>query len=123
MRQSFQRRLSLLLFSIYLFTSVHIIALSAIIAKTKFKLPWFMSNTNTCTEEVCTTAQKIPQTPYQYVEHYFCDMYAIHILWTWQRKILKDATNGKVNSKSCSMFDLTEFLWAFNTERDKNIQN
>lgn len=53
--------------------------------------------------------------PVTYIQYIF--------IWTWQRKILEDATNGKVNSKTCSMFDLTEFLWAFNTERDKNIQN
>lgn len=38
-----------------------------------------MSNANTCIEEGYTTAQKIPQTPYQYVERYFCDMYTIHV--------------------------------------------
>lgn len=29
-------------------------------------------------------------------------------IWAWQKKILEDATNGKVNSKTRSMFDLIE---------------
>lgn len=72
-----------------------------------------MSNANTCVEEGYTIAQKIP---YHLINMWkTLSVTSIQYIFTWtrQRKILKDATNGKINSKTCSMFDLMELFVSF----------